>query len=90
MSMDNPDDKNSSQEVNEPAAEYRHRSFTFFNSFEEQEEYELKQMSLLSPVEILQQLRRFVNTAYGMHGYDPEKLPQIHTVRIVKASDEHI
>jgi hypothetical protein len=77
-------------QVNEPIAEYKSREIKFFGSFEEQEEYELKQMALLSSQEILEQMRKSINIAYGMHGYDPENLPKVHTVRIIKGSDEHI
>ena len=54
-----------------------------FKSFEEQAAYELEQMAALTPEEILRQLRQFVNRAYGMHGYDPDKLPKKHFVKII-------
>ncbi|HET6992961.1 MAG TPA: hypothetical protein VFJ43_16635 [Bacteroidia bacterium] len=81
--------KNNLNEVNEPAAEYGSREMIFFNSFQEQQAYEFKQLVLLSPEEILQQLRKMINLAYGMHGYNPDKLPYNHTIRIV-TPDEHI
>jgi hypothetical protein len=77
-------------EVNEPAVDYSAGKIRSFNSFEEQEEYELKQMAALDPKQILEQLRKFINIAYGMHGYDPQNLPLIHSIRIIKNSDEHI
>jgi hypothetical protein len=79
-----------SKEVNEPTAIYDERKIHIFNSFEEQAEYELKQMAALSSEQILQQLRKFINIAYGMHGYDPDKLPQKHIIKIVKHPNEHI
>ncbi|MDQ3110136.1 MAG: hypothetical protein M3R17_09590 [Bacteroidota bacterium] len=82
--------KDEPNEVNEPATEYNARNIIFFNSFEEQEEYELKQMASYSSLQILEQLRQSINIAYGMHGYNPEKLPQIHNVRIIENPDEHI
>lgn len=75
--------KKHKNEMNEPAVEYG-REIYFFNSFKEQEDYELKQMALLSPIEILQQLRQFINVAYGMHGYDAKKLPKKHTIKIIE------
>jgi len=74
---------NSDNNVNDPAAAYG-SNFRIFNSFEEQEEYELKQMASLSSKEVLQQLRMLINTAYGMHGYDPNNLPKVHSIRIIK------
>ena len=54
-----------------------------FNSFEEQASYELSQLAALSSEQILQQLRKFINIAYGMHGYNPDKLPKKHFVKII-------
>ncbi|MCF8253737.1 MAG: hypothetical protein K9H61_05130 [Bacteroidia bacterium] len=59
------------------------REFRIFATFEEQEEYELGQMSRLTPTERLMQMRKFINIAYGMHGYDPNNLPTIHSVKIL-------
>ncbi len=75
--------KKKKNEVNEPAVGYR-RELKFFNSFEEMDEYDREQMAMLSPVECLEQLRLLINLAYGMHGYDPEKLPKTHNVKIIK------
>lgn len=70
-------------EANEPQPTYG-TGFNIFNSFEEQELYELKLMATFNSTQILQQLRRLINTAYGMHGYDPEKLPKKHSIKIIK------
>jgi hypothetical protein len=75
--------KHKTNELKEPAVVYD-REIHIFNSFKEQEDYELKQMAMLSPIEILQQLRKFINIAYGMHGYDPDKLPKKHTIKIIE------
>ncbi|CAN5846139.1 hypothetical protein BH11BAC7_BH11BAC7_24990 [soil metagenome] len=77
-------------QANEIAGKYKSREIKFFGSFEEQEAYELQQMALLTSQEILEQMRQSINIAYGMHGYDPDNLPQVHTVRIISGSDEHI
>lgn len=60
--------------VNEPLPAYS-RPFKIFNSFEEQQEYELHEMAKLTGEEILKQMRQMINVAYGMHGYDPLNLP---------------
>jgi len=75
--------KEKPKEVNEPIATYGKRPIHIFNSFEEQADYELKQMAALSPEQILQQLRKFINIAYGMHGYDPNNLPKKHSIKII-------
>jgi hypothetical protein len=54
-----------------------------FHSFEEQEEYEISEMSKLTSIEILQQLRKFINIAYGLKGYDPNNLPKKHSIKIL-------
>jgi len=72
--------KKETNELKEPVVGYGH-NLVFFNSFEEQEEYELREMALLSPLEILQQMRKFINLAYGMHGYDPKNLPKKHFIK---------
>lgn len=59
------------------------REFRIFASFEAQEEFELSQMQQLSGKERLIQMRQFINIAYGMHGYDPNNLPTVHTVKIL-------
>lgn len=75
-------------QVNESPVEYGKREFHIFRSFEEQEEYELQKMAKLTPIQILQQLRQFINIAYGMHGYNPEKLPAKHTIKILDNNDK--
>jgi len=74
--------KNKKNEVNEPIVEYG-RELKFFDSFEEMDEYDREQMAMLTPVECLEQLRRLINLAYGMHGYDPKKLPKKHSIKII-------
>jgi len=58
-----------------------------FNSFEEQESYELKKMSELTSIDILKQMRQFINLAYGMHGYNPNNLPTKHTIKIISYNE---
>ncbi len=83
--------KNSSNsKAEEPSSVYKKRTIKIFHSFEEQEEFELQQMALLKPIELLQHLRRLINFAYGMHGYDPNNLPKKHSIRIIKPGNEHI
>jgi len=72
-------------EVNEPAVAYGH-NLIFFNSFEEMNRYDREQMAKLTTLQIFQNLRRLINLAYGMHGYDPSKLPKKHNIKIVPYS----
>lgn len=81
--------KKDSNELKEPLTIYNSNSLKIFNSFQEQEAYELEQMASLSGVEILVHLRRFINLAFGMHGYNPDKLPKKHSIKIIK-KDEYI
>jgi hypothetical protein len=70
---------NDESHLNEPAASYSSkRSVKIFNSFEEQENYNRMQMAALTPFERLQQLRKMINVAYGMYGFDPDNLPKKH------------
>ncbi len=69
--------------VNEPIAALKASRIKVFKSFEEQAAYELKEMAALSSVQILQQLRKFINIAYGMHGYSPDSLPKKHFIKII-------
>ena len=76
--------KKDSQKVNEsPSPVYKNREMHIFNSFAEQEAYELKQMAALTPIEILQQMRQFITIAYSIQGYDPDHLPLKHSIRII-------
>jgi hypothetical protein len=75
-------DKNKQNKLNEPLSSYG-RPIQIFNSFEEQQAYEFKEMSKLSGEEILYQMRRMINIAYGMHGYDPAELPKKHDIVII-------
>ncbi|MGB3947740.1 MAG: hypothetical protein WBM13_07130 [Bacteroidia bacterium] len=72
------------KELKEPSATYSERKIRVFKSFEEQEAYELNQMAALNSEQILQQLRKFINIAYAMHGYDPNNLPQRHSIKIIQ------
>jgi hypothetical protein len=72
------------KELKEPSVTYSERKIRVFKSFEEQEAYELNQMASLNSEQILQQLRRFINLAYAMHGYDPNNLPQRHSIKIIQ------
>jgi hypothetical protein len=75
--------KKKENELSEPEVTYGRPELVFFNSFEEMNEYDRVEMAKLSPEETLQQMRRFINIAYGMHGFDPNKLPQNHTIEVV-------
>ena len=75
--------KGKSSTVAEPNVAYEKRKVHIFKSFEEQEQYELTEMAELSSSEILEQLRRFINIAYGMHGYNPDNLPKKHSIKII-------
>jgi hypothetical protein len=75
--------------LSEPLIKYgKEDGFKVFSSFDEQSEYEYQQLSKLSGIEILIHLRKFINIAYAMHGYNPENLPQKHSIKIV--SGEYI
>lgn len=54
-----------------------------FQSFLEQEDYKLKELSSLTGEEVLKQLRQLINLAYGMHGFDPNNLPKKHSIKII-------
>lgn len=75
--------KKVTKQANEPSAVYG-KSLVFFKSFEEQEEYNREKVILLNPIEILQHLRQMINIAYGMHGFDPQKLPKKHKISFKK------
>lgn len=59
------------------------RKLTFFNSHEDKNLHDLKSMLELSPEERLLQLRADINLAYGMHGFDSEKLPTKHFLTFI-------
>lgn len=69
--------------VNEPLAGFKTSRIKVFKSFDEQAAHELKEMAALGSLEILQQLRKFINIAYGMHGYSPDNLPKKHFIKII-------
>lgn len=79
---ENPINDNS---VNEPLLNLNkgNKQIITFNSFEEQAAFELKQLTKLSGIDILIQLRKFINIAYAMHGYNPDKLPKKHSIKII-------
>lgn len=76
--------KTKQAEAKEPVTSYGERSIHIFKSFEEQEEYELNQMAALNSEQLLQQLRKFINIAFAMHGYNPNQLPKEHTIKIIQ------
>ena len=80
--------KNTPQIVSEPSLQYvslpKQRQIHIFSSFEEAENFERQTMANSTALERLQHLRLFINTAYGMKGYDPLKIPKKHTIRIIK------
>ena len=59
------------------------KSILIFKSFEEQEDYNRLQMAKLTHLERLQHLRKMINVAYGMYGYDPNNLPTKHKITIL-------
>ena len=71
------------KKVSEPKSSYQKSTLRVFNSFEEQNLYELKEMASLTPLELLQRMRAYINLAYGMRGYNPENLPKKHFIRIL-------
>lgn len=81
---------NKPKEVKEPISSLKKSNIKIFHSFEEQEEHELQQMAKLSPEEVLIHLRKLINLAYGMHGYNPNNLPKKHFIRIISNPNEHI
>ncbi len=82
------DDNSRQNKLNKPQASYE-RPLQIFNSFEEQHDYELSEMAKLSGEEILKQMRQMINIAYGMHGYDPLKLPKKHDIKIIYPGTSH-
>jgi hypothetical protein len=70
--------------VHEPLGSYEPHRIKIFKSFQELNDYELQEMANLSPEKILKDLRNFINTAYGMHGYNPDNLPKKHTIKIIR------
>lgn len=54
-----------------------------YNLFEDLETQELIHMLSLRPAQRFAELRRFINTAYRMRGYDPDSLPKKRRIIIV-------
>ena len=81
MKKEKDDDK--PNKVDEPEIVYGKKSLRIYNSFEEQREDELKYMASLTPTERLMEMRKLINLAYGLHGFDPANLPEKHTIKIV-------
>lgn len=67
-------------------ANRKKHEINIFQSFSEQEEYKLKQLAELKGKDVLKQMRQLINLAYGMHGFDPNNLPEKHTIKIVSGS----
>lgn len=66
-----PDKPKKENKAEEPAASYKSRSFKIFSSFEEQENYHLKQMASLSREELmnkLEEMRKFFMREYILPG----------------------
>ena len=82
MSEEKPN-KPGDEEVNDPMAAYAGQRIRIYKSFEEAEDADRKYMASLSPAQTLEQMRKFINTAYGMTGYDPLKLPKERTIKII-------
>ena len=76
--------KKNTSKVEETLSPYAKREIKIFHSHKEEEDYKLQQMALLTSEENLQHLRKLINIAYGMHGYDPDNLPKKHTVKIIQ------
>ncbi len=70
--------------INEPNVVYAGHDLTFFNSIEEQNRFELEELSKLNSEEILRNLRKFINISFGMKGYNPENLPTQHKITFKK------
>lgn len=60
------------------------RAITFYNSFEEQEEANRKQMASLSTAELMLALRKVINIHYKLNNTDIYNLPIKHSIKIVK------
>lgn len=73
------------KKLDEPSLAYKKEksNLMIFKSFEEQEEYNRLQMANLTPYESLLYLRKMINIAYGMHGYNPDNLPTKHKITIL-------
>jgi hypothetical protein len=72
--------------VNEPQATNTKREFLVFHSFEEANHYERQSMAQLTSKECMIRLRKFINLAYGMNGYDPSNLPKKRDIHIIDYS----
>lgn len=56
--------KEQKAEANEPQAGYGDKEIMFFNSFEEMNDYDHRQMALDSPLQRLQYITRFISDIY--------------------------
>ena len=79
--------ENEDDNVNDYIPDYGEKTLRIFKSFEDQNNYEREQMAKLTPIELLQNLRRYINIAYGMHGFDPDNLPEKHTLTFYKNNE---
>ena len=72
-------EKDSDQDkVNEPAAEYQKQEIRFFNSFEEMNDADAKEMATFSPVQHLQHITEYLKHAFAKELEDKVKDLNIH------------
>lgn len=60
------------------------RSITFYNSFEEQEEDNRKQLAKLTSSELMLALRKLINVNFRLDNIDRSSLPNKHTIKIIE------
>ncbi len=73
--------------VQEPQNVYEH-PIKIFKSFEEQNDFERREMAKLSPIEVMTQMRQLINKAYGMKGYGPAIVPKERSIKIIYYNPE--
>lgn len=56
--------KEQKAELNEPQLSYGDKEIKFFNSFEEMNDYDHRQMALDTPIQRLQYITRFISDIY--------------------------
>ena len=54
-----------------------------YKSFEEADQADRIYMANLTPVQTLEQMRMFINKAFGMKGFDPSDLPIERNIKII-------
>jgi hypothetical protein len=67
----------------EKNTEKNKRPFKIFKTKEDQENAEREYSASLTPLERLFVLRKMINNAYGMHGFEPNKIPKTRSLRII-------